>query len=249
MEASATDVATLGEMKGQQPILLREKEEGMTDLERVRINVWSDYVCPFCYLEEPILDRIAEEFGDLVEIRWRAFELRPEPVPTLDPRGDYLRIVWERAVYPMARSREMYLRLPPVQPRSRRAHEAACFAREMGKFNEMNQAIFKAFFEEGEDIGETAVLLDLAERIGLGSAELSEALGKGRYLQKVLEDERLAELLEVMSVPTIYISGAEEPIERGLVATGAVQYQTLKEAVEEKSRHPQARQERLAARV
>ena len=88
----------------------------MTATPRVRLDVWSDYVCPFCYLELPQLARLQEEFGDQLAIEWHAFELRPEPTPTLDPAGDYLRRTWDRAVYPMAAEYGMVLRLPPVQP-------------------------------------------------------------------------------------------------------------------------------------
>src|SRR2546423_7751388 len=101
---------------------------GPSDERRVQINVWSDYVCPFCYLEKPVLERLRQEFGDAIEVHWRAFELRPEPVPTLDPAGEYLRTVWAQAVYPMAAERGLTLRLPPDQPRSRRAFESAEFA-------------------------------------------------------------------------------------------------------------------------
>ena len=83
----------------------------------VRLDVWSDYVCPFCYLEEPVLTRIIDEFGNDVKVNWQAFELRPEPVPTLDPDGEYLHRVWNASVYPMASERGMNLKLPPVQPR------------------------------------------------------------------------------------------------------------------------------------
>lgn len=109
----------------------------------VQIDVWSDYVCPFCYLAEPTLARIKQEFGDAVRVTWRAFELRPAPVPTLDPKGEYLREVWARSVYRMASDRGMTLRLPPVQPRSRRAHEAAFVAREHGKFAERTGGILE----------------------------------------------------------------------------------------------------------
>jgi predicted DsbA family dithiol-disulfide isomerase len=71
----------------------------------VRLDVWSDYVCPFCYLEEPILGRIRDEFGNDVDVKWQAFELRPEPVPTLAPDGEYLHTVWNDSVYPMAAER------------------------------------------------------------------------------------------------------------------------------------------------
>src|SRR5947209_8145197 len=99
----------------------------------VQIDVWSDYVCPFCYLEEPVLERLRNDFTGALQIRWRAYELRPDPVPTLDPQGEYLRDIWARSVYPMAAQRGIPLRLPPVQPRSRLAWEATEFAREHGK--------------------------------------------------------------------------------------------------------------------
>ena len=90
----------------------------MPSTSPARISVWSDYVCPFCYLELPVLDRLQAEHAEEVEIDWRAFELRPEPAPTLDPNGEYLHRVWNQSVYPMAEQRGMVLRLPPVQPRS-----------------------------------------------------------------------------------------------------------------------------------
>jgi predicted DsbA family dithiol-disulfide isomerase len=112
----------------------------MASTSPARISVWSDYVCPFCYLELPVLVRLQAEHAEEVEIDWRAFELRPEPAPTLDPNGDYLHRVWNQSVYPMAEQRGMVLRLPPVQPRSRKAFEAAEFAREVGRFDPMNRA-------------------------------------------------------------------------------------------------------------
>ncbi|MEP6888856.1 MAG: DsbA family protein, partial [Nitrospirales bacterium] len=131
----------------------------------VRITVWSDYVCPFCYLEEPILDRIRREYDERVELEWRAFELRPAPVPTLDPKGEYLRTVWNQAVYPMARERGMTLRLPPLQPRSRRALELAEFARTRERFDDVHRGLFKAFFENGRDIDdlETLIMIELQQ--------------------------------------------------------------------------------------
>ena len=78
----------------------------------VRILVWSDYVCPFCYLERPVLERVQGELGYGVEIDWRSFELRPEPEPTLDPDAEYLHRVWNQSVYPMAQERGMVMKRP-----------------------------------------------------------------------------------------------------------------------------------------
>lgn len=140
-----------------------------------------------------------EERG--VEVVWRAFELRPDPVPTLDPAGDYLQNAWRNSVYPLARQLGVRVRLPPVQPRTRLAHEAAHWARAAGRFEEMNEAIFRAFFERGEDVGRAEVLASLAAGLGLDAGALGRALDAGEFRQGVLEDEREAEELGVGGVP------------------------------------------------
>ncbi|MBA3231420.1 MAG: DsbA family oxidoreductase [Acidobacteria bacterium] len=191
---------------------------------RARVTVFSDYVCPFCYLEEPDLARVREEYGDRVEVDWRAYELRPDPVPTLDPDGEYLHRVWNASVYPMARSLGMTLRLPPVQPRSRKALEAAEYAREEGKFDALHTALFKAFFEDGRDLGDTGVLLEAGESVGLDREELRKALEEGRYTEKVVADEELARRLGVSSVPTMLVGPAGAPLEAAESITGTQPY-------------------------
>lgn len=189
-----------------------------------RVTVFSDYVCPFCYLEEPDLARVREEYGDAVEVDWRAYELRPDPIPTLDPDGEYLHRVWNASVYPMAKSLGMTLRLPPVQPRSRKALEAAEYAREEGKFDEMHTSLFRAFFEDGKDIGKEETLLKVGASVGLDCGKLRTALEEGRYTEKVLDDEQLALRLGVGSVPTMFVSVAGEPLHNAEMITGAQPY-------------------------
>ena len=134
---------------------------------KLYLDVWSDFVCPFCYLEVPVIDQFKNTYGDAVEVRWHAFELRPEPMQTLDPDSDELHETWENSVYPVANERGLLLRLPPVQPRSRKAFETAFFARESGRFDVVHRAIFKAYFEDGIDIGDTDALLDIAATCGI----------------------------------------------------------------------------------
>lgn len=136
-----------------------------------------------------------------VEIVWRAFELRPEPVPTLDPRGEYLTRVWRDAVYPMAERLGVTMHLPPVQSRSRRAHEAAQWARRRGRFEDYNSAVFRAFFERGEDIGDVDVLARIAFDLQLDDAALRSALERREFEGDVLVDEHEAARLGVTGVP------------------------------------------------
>ena len=135
-------------------------------------------------------------------IVWRAFELRPEPVPPLDPQGEYLSRVWREHVYPLAARMGMPLRLPPVQPRSRLAHEAAKWASSQGRFEEYNIAIFRVFFERGDDIGQPDVLGRLAADIGLDSQALRASLDRGEFTDQVLVDEDEAQRIGVRAVPS-----------------------------------------------
>lgn len=160
-----------------------------------------------------------------VEVIWRAFELRPEPVPTLDPKGDYLEKAWKNSVYPLAERLGITMRLPPIQPRSRRAHEAAHWARSKGRFDDYHEAIFRAFFERGENIGSIEVLTSLASKLGMDALSLRQALESGDFTESVLADEREAQLLGINGVPAFIA-------ERKAARTGVQPVETLKQLVE-----------------
>ncbi|HEX8680475.1 MAG TPA: DsbA family oxidoreductase [Chthoniobacterales bacterium] len=197
----------------------------------LQIEVWSDYVCPFCYLQEPVVDQIEREFAAQVQVRWRAYELRPEPEPTLDPAGDYLRDIWASAVYPMAAKRAMKLQLPPVQPRSRKAFEATEYARDRGKADAMRHAIFAAFFEHGRDIGDLAVLGEIGESIDIHPSGLRRALEANVYTGRVVGDENEAAELGLSGVPAMVLT-PQTSGERRLLISGAQPYETVREFVE-----------------
>jgi len=198
----------------------------------IQITVWSDYVCPFCYLEAPVLDRIRQEYGEALDLQWRAFELRPAPVPTLDPTGKYLHTVWNQSVYPMARQRGMTLKLPPVQPRSRRAFELAELARANGRFDELHRAIFKAFFEDGRDIDDLRTLITIGRAAGLDGGVVCAALEQCTYRDRVIQDESEAADLGITAVPTIVVGRTDEPFKEAEVISGAQPYEIVTAAVE-----------------
>lgn len=203
------------------------------DTPSIRADVWSDYVCPFCYLELPAIQRLQQAFGPRLKVVWRAFELRPEPKPTLDPDGEYLHTTWNRSVYPLAAQRGMLLKLPPVQPRSRLGLEAAAFAASHGRFNAMHEALFRAFFEHGRDIGDIDVLCRTGKEAGLDTDALKQALHDSRHTAEVLDDEALAHQLGVTGVPLMLLRRQDAPWEEAIPLRGAVPYDTLELAVRE----------------
>ena len=122
-------------------------------------------------------------------------------MPTLDPRGEYLARVWRDGVYPLAEELGVTMKLPPVQPRSRLAHEAVKWAATVNRFDDYNEAIFRAFFERGENIGEIETLVKLAEGLELDGELLRYALAQHQFNAQVMADEHEAATLGVHAVP------------------------------------------------
>ncbi len=91
--------------------------------------------------------------------------------------------------------------LPPVQPRTRLAHEAAHWARTTGYFEGFHEGIFRAFFERGENIGNIDVLVALALELGLDGPSLRIALERHEFEKSVLVDEQEADRLGIEGVP------------------------------------------------
>jgi predicted DsbA family dithiol-disulfide isomerase len=159
---------------------------------------------------EPGLHELTRARTD-VEVVWKAFELRPDPAPSLDPAGEYLTRVWRDSVYPLAERLGVTMRLPPIQPRSRRAHEAAKWAQTQSlnanqydghnQFGVYNEAVFRAFFERGEDIGNVDVLVKLARDLQLNGSSLRAALDTKQFEPSVLADEHEAAELGLNAVP------------------------------------------------
>ena len=160
-------------------------------------------VCPFCYLVAPELARLAREREAELQVVWRAFELSPEPAPPLDDRREHLAILWERALVPLARERGLHPRFPAAHPRSRLAHEAIAEAREQGQPNELPLFLSRAFFEEGADIGQAGVILDIGRQAGLDPGRLEQALTDRRHWAAVAADQRLSRDLGLTGVPVI----------------------------------------------
>ena len=127
-------------------------------------------------------------------------------MPTLPPGGEYLTRVWRDSVYPLAARLGVTMRLPPVQPRSRLAHEAAKWAGTQQRFDEYNEALFRAFFERGEDIGDTEVLVRLAVTLQLDVESLRRSLDGRDFEEQVLADEHEAEELRVRGVPAFIVN-------------------------------------------
>jgi predicted DsbA family dithiol-disulfide isomerase len=157
-------------------------------------------------LAEPAVKELVSQ-NQHIMVRWRSFELRPEPIPTHDPNGEYLVSAWRNHVYPLAAKMKMPLKRPPIQPRSRLAHEAAKWADKQFSFEEYNLGIFRAFFEQGKDIGDIQILKGIAADLKLDEESLHISLKNNEFTAMVLADENEARQVGVRAVPAFVVNG------------------------------------------
>lgn len=173
-----------------------------------RVEVYVDYVCPFCFLVEDAVDELKRERD--VEVEIKPFELRPDPVPTLRPEDEYLPRVWAQSVYPMAERLGFDIRLPSVspQPRTEKAFLVFQLAREQGLAEEYTEAMFSAFFQHDRDIGRDEVIVDIATTVGLERAEVTAALDdEGRRRRHRAELDQAVHDRGISAVPSIFVDG------------------------------------------
>lgn len=183
----------------------------------LQIKIYSDYVCPYCFYGEVMLERALKGLEEKVAVEWMPFELRPYPTPTLKPEEEYLQTTWKNSVYPMGEQLDVHMVLPKVspQPHTHLAFEGYQFAKEKGLGEAYTHRMFTAFFQEEQDLGDKAVLAQLAKEVGLDDAEFVQALDSGKYKQAHLNALKHAyEEVGISAVPTFIIGNK---ILRGLL--------------------------------
>ena len=167
------------------------------------VRLYSDYVCPYCFFAEHMLDQAAHE--RTLTIEWMPFELRPAPQPTLHPEGEYLQQVWRESVYPMAEHLGVRIVLPRIspQPHTGLAFEGYQYALDHGQGRAYTHRMFTAFFQEERNIGEPDVLTELAAELGLDRQAYRAALEHRQYRERHLAALRHAqEDMQITAVPT-----------------------------------------------
>ncbi len=181
----------------------------------VRIEVWSDVVCPWCYIGKRRLEAALERFPhrDQVEVVWRSFQLDPsipegethETLPALAAK--YGRPVEEmrgmmRHVEQTAAGEGLHYDLASgISGNTLLAHELIHLAAERGLQGAVKERLLHAHFEEGRSVFDADSLAALAVEVGLDEAEVRAALTGHRYRPAVLDDIRTARELGATGVP------------------------------------------------
>ncbi|WJE50814.1 DsbA family oxidoreductase [Bacillus cereus] len=171
----------------------------------VKIKVYSNFICPFCFLGTGPLDEVVKEKG--VKVEWMPFELRPSPSPKIDPRTQpRVMEAWNSFIYPTAKKLGLEIKLPHLRSYTHLAFEGYQFAKEHGKGNEFHHRVFIAHFQEEQSIEDIEVLTKLADEVGLSQEAFKEALVSRKYQKMHREAIKHAHVeAKIMAVPTFII--------------------------------------------
>ncbi len=176
----------------------------------LKITMFSDFICPFCYIGFEVFRKLKPEFD--LELDWRGFQIHPdwpaEGMPASEWRNgmspESRRAVWER-IQGMAVEAGFEMKPAEILTNSRLALEATEFAKEAGAGEAFEERVYRAYFNEGLNIGSQAVLADLAAEVGLSRDDLNLALDSNRYSMRLKNTSLVAHQKGVSGVPTFFI--------------------------------------------
>jgi len=197
----------------------------------VRIDVWSDVVCPWCYIGKRRLETAVAGFAYRaeLEIRWRAFELDPHAPP--ERPGDPARRVAAKYGISVEQARRGHQRLTDLAAaeglayrledtrggNTFDAHRLIKLGGERGLADAVEERLMAGYLCQGRPIGDPSTVAALAVEAGLGATEVEEVLAGGRFSAEVRADEEEAAERGITGVPFFLVDGrfgipgAQEP--------------------------------------
>lgn len=180
----------------------------------MRVDIWSDVVCPFCYIGKKRLEHVAAEAGVELDIHWHSFELDPDaPAHHETSNTERLAKKYGRSVEEMQQMQQNIAQMAAEEGidfqwqkansgNSFDAHRIIHLAQSKGLGNQAKEAFFHAYMTEGLAIGEREVVEEIASRIGLDHAEVEYVLQSDELADFVRHDEKIAhEQLNISGVP------------------------------------------------
>jgi predicted DsbA family dithiol-disulfide isomerase len=188
----------------------------------LKVVMFSDFVCPFCYIGFDVIQKLKPEFN--LQIEWRGFQIHPEwPAEGASAEqasqlgnADARKAAWQR-ISTMAESVGLAMKPPSVLTNSRIALAAAEFARDSGADHEaFEERVYRAYFNEDANIGDRETVLRLASEAGLDATQVADAIKSPKYELRLKNNALMANQRGVGGVPTFFVGdyplvGAQSP--------------------------------------
>ena len=210
-------------------------------MTQLRLDVWSDIVCPWCWVGKRRLETALEQFAhrDAVEVVWRAFELDPGALAVRPAGENHAERLAKKYGMSRAQAEQSIKRLTDMgaiegldfrfdRVRSGNTfdgHRLIHLGRERGVQDAVKERLMRAYFTEGEPIGDRAALARLGVETGLDPVEVAELLHGDTYAAEVRADEKQAARLGIHGVPCFVLAGryAVEGAQPAAVILGALE--------------------------
>lgn len=201
-----------------------------SSINKMKVEIWSDVVCPFCYIGKRKFEAAMSEFKESsnIEITWKSFQLSPET--RTDPGknihqylAEHKRISLEQAkslnnqVTNMAKQVGLVFNFDQAIPvNTFNAHRFLHLAKQHGLQDDAEEKLFKAYFTDGKNTDDTQTLMLIGSEIGLDPAEVKQVLESNQYADEVQQDVTDAHKLGIRGVPFFLVdrkyavSGAQD---------------------------------------
>jgi predicted DsbA family dithiol-disulfide isomerase len=197
----------------------------------MKVEIWSDVMCPFCYIGKRKFEKALSQFShkEEIEIEWKSFQLnaalKTDPTKNVthylaEIKGWTLDYAKQMNDHVTGMAKEVGLEYDfdkAIVANSFDAHRLLQLAKKYGKGDELEERLFKAYFTEGKNTADHETLLQLAEEIALPREEVKKLLGSKEYAEDVQRDIYEARQIGVNGVPFFVvdrkyaISGAQAP--------------------------------------
>jgi len=177
------------------------------------VEIWSDVVCPWCYVGKRRLESALARFDRPVEVVWRSFELDPSAARERElPAAEHLAAKYGMSVEQAQASQAQLTELAAAEgleyhlDRTRGgnsfdAHRMIHLAAAHGLQDAAKERLMRAYFTEAEPIGDPDTLVRLMAQIGIDEVEARAVLDGGAYADAVRDDEQLAYQIGIQGVP------------------------------------------------
>lgn len=181
----------------------------------MKIEIWSDVVCPFCYIGKRKMEKSLEKFPfkDKIEIEWKSFQLNPDQ--QTNPRISTIEHLAQSKGWSLAQTRQITSNVvemakeeglvfdfdKAVVANTKNAHRLIHLAKESGKQDVMKERLLKAYFSEGKNVDDPNTLIDLGKEVGLDPEDIKQMLDEKLYEGAVDQDIYESRLIGVRGVP------------------------------------------------
>jgi predicted DsbA family dithiol-disulfide isomerase len=189
----------------------------------MKVEIWSDVVCPWCYIGKRRFEAALARFAhrDEVELVWRSFELDPGAPPSAADQGTYAERLAGKygcsvdeaqgmvdTMTATAAQEGLDFRFDLARPGNTfDAHRLLHLALEHGRQDALKERLDRATFTDGSPVSDHAALRVLATEVGLPAAEVDEVLRSDRYADAVRADEAQARAYGINGVPFFVVDG------------------------------------------